>query len=51
MCVNRSWDFLISLWIGCYIFKEELLLRAAAARADLAFILEEGETEKMWCAE
>ena len=33
------------------MFKEELLLRAAAAAAELAFIQEEGETKKMWCAE
>ena len=51
ICVIRSWEFLIRLWIGCYIFKEQLLLRAAAATADLAFIQEEGETKKMWCAE
>ena len=41
--------FLIRLWLGCYIFKEELFLRAAAATAELAFIQEEGETKKKWC--
>ena len=39
------------LRLGCYIFKEEIFLRAAAATAELTFIQEEGETKKKGCAE